>query len=140
MRAMSRRVAIGGGAAAAVAALAVAVAGLGALAHGRAKAEVPAITATPEVAGDIAALLGSADFKDQALGLRRVDELAPDQRAAVVTSLAGHPRPEVRLLAVAALRKLEDRSPFRPLLAHLASDDPDPDVRSAAGQLIQEAR
>jgi HEAT repeat protein len=110
--------------------------------HVRATAEVEAITAVPKTleVAPIAALLASGDFKDQAQARRRLDELPPNEREAVLASLARSPRAEVRLMAVSALSRIEDRKPFGSLMARLAADDPDPDVRAAAQQLLQGAR
>ena len=140
--AMSHRAAIGGSVVV-VAAVAVA-AGWGALAHRRATAEVAAITAVPAStslsAEQITALLESPDFLDQAQARRRIDELPPRERGAVLDSLARNPRAGVRLMAISALSRAEDASPARALLTRLAADDPDPDVRAAARQLLQGAR
>ena len=107
--------------------------------HVRAMNEVAAVTAPLDdampTAERIATMLASPDFKERTQARRRIEGLPPDQRAPVLEVLAGDSHAEVRLLAVAAMAGMKDRTRFVELLKRVAAGDPDPDVRSAAAEL-----
>lgn len=105
----------------------------------RATSEVEALTAAPDgadlTASEIAAGLGSDDFRVRLQARRQIDRLPEARRAAVLQELARDARAEVRLLAVSGLEGVKGVPGVVEALRRLAQADPDPDVRSAAERL-----
>ena len=86
-----------------------------------------------DVASEARRLLLSAEFKDKAAGLVRLDKLAEEDRAEVLCVMADDASQTVRMIAVPMMSRLRDRFPrVRALLVRLALNDAEKDVRDSA--------
>lgn len=84
----------------------------------------------------VRALLESGEGTDRVLARRNIEALPQESGVQVLLALVRDPRPATRRFAASNMVRLREDARIRAVLANLAQNDPNPEVREAAARAL----